>query len=220
MVVKFRRKSTPSHRGEPSASVDERPLADERPVPAAPEVGPFDIDSAPDGLVTGEWVDLGSMMLAPAPGKELRLQVDEKSGQIAAVMLTAEDGAMELRAFAAPRNGDLWTESLPMLRDDVQQRGGATADLEGPWGTELITQMKVKLPDGQPAVQQTRIIGVNGPRWMLRATLLGRPAMEPAAGKEWEKLLEQVVVRRGEGAKPKGEALEVKLPPNARRVEK
>ena len=179
-------------------------MAPERPVPAAPEVGPFDIDSVPDGLITGDWVDLGSMMLAPAPGKELRLQVDEKSGQIAAVMLTAEDGAMELRAFAAPRNGDLWTESLPMLREDVQQRGGATADLEGPWGTELITQMKVKLPDGQPAVQQTRIIGVNGPRWMLRATMMGRPAMEPTAGKEWEKLLERVVVRRGEGAEAEG----------------
>lgn len=220
MVVKFRRKSTPSHRGEPSASVEEGPLASERPVPDAPAIGPYDIDSAPEALIGEDWVDLGSMMLAPAPGKELRLQVDEKSGQIAAVMLTAEDGAMELRAFAAPRNGDLWTESLPMLREDVQQRGGATADLEGPWGTELITQMKVKLPDGQPAVQQTRIIGVNGPRWMLRATMLGRPAMEPSAGKEWEKLLEQVVVRRGEEAKPKGEALEVKLPPNARRVEK
>lgn len=220
MVVKFRRKSAPSHRGEPSASVPEELKGPERPVPAAPEIGPFDIDSAPDGLITGDWVDLGSMMLAPAPGKELRLQVDEKSGQIAAVMLTAEDGAMELRAFAAPRDGDLWSEWLPMVRQDFQQRGGATADLEGPWGAELITQMKVKLPDGQPAVQQTRVIGINGPRWMLRVQMMGRPAMEPSAGKEWEKLLESVVVRRGEGAKPKGEALEVKLPPNARRVEK
>ncbi|GGR40622.1 DUF3710 domain-containing protein [Nocardioides luteus] len=220
MVVKFRRKSTPSHRGEPSASSDHRILPDERPVPAAPEIGPYDIDSVPDGLIQDDWVDLGSMMLAPAPGKELRLQVDEASGQIAAVMLTAEDGAMELRAFAAPRDGDLWNESLPLLREDVQQRGGATADLQGPWGDELITQMKVKLPDGQPAVQQTRIIGINGPRWMLRATLLGRPAMEPSAGKEWEQLLERVVVRRGNEAKPKGEALEVKLPPNARPVEK
>ncbi|TQL68372.1 uncharacterized protein DUF3710 [Nocardioides albertanoniae] len=220
MVVKFRRKSTPSHRGEASASVGDGFTDATRATPAAPAVGPFDIDSAPDGLIGDDWVDLGSMMLAPAPGKELRLQVDEQTGQIAAVMLTAEDGAMELRAFAAPRDADMWNESLPMLREDVQQRGGATADLQGPWGTELITQMKVKLEDGQPAVQQTRLIGVNGPRWMLRATLLGRPAMEPDAGKEWERILEQVVVRRGQEAKPKGEALEVKLPPNARRVEK
>ena len=81
-------------------------------------------------------------------------------------------------------------------------------------------RMNAPVPDGQPAVQQTRIIGVNGPRWMLRATMLGRPAMEPTAGKEWERLLEHVVVRRGAEARPKGEALEVKLPPNARRVEK
>ena len=79
MVVKFRRKSTPSHRGEPSAPVTDGPMAPERPVPAAPEVGPFDIDSAPDGLITGDWVDLGSMMLAPAPGKELRLQIGRAS---------------------------------------------------------------------------------------------------------------------------------------------
>lgn len=189
--------------------------ADEPVVPA----GPYDEDEAPESLVDDSWVDLGSLLVAPAPGKELRLQVDENTGEIASVLLAAEDGALELRAFAAPRGGDLWSEALPMLRSDVAQRGGVTADREGPWGPELVCQMQVELPDGQSGVQPSRIIGVNGPRWMLRATLLGRPAVEVDEAGEWEQILASVVVRRGREAKPKGEALDVVMPANARRVE-
>lgn len=214
MVVKFRRKSKASADAEQDV---EQPVEAED-APQAPESGPYDAETAPSGLIEDDWIDLGSLVVAPAPGKELRLQVDESTGEIASVVLTAEDGAMEMRAFAAPRDADLWAEALPLLREDVQNRGGATADLEGPWGPEIITQMQVELPDGQPAIQQTRIIGINGPRWMLRATMLGRPALEPDAGKEWEALLANVVVRRGKEARPKGEALDVVLPPNARRV--
>lgn len=184
-----------------------------------PAAGPYDIDEVPEDLLDDSWVDLGSLLVAPAPGKELRLQVDEASGVIASVLLAAEDGALELRAFAAPRHGDLWAEALPLLRDDVTGRGGQTADRDGPWGAELLCQMQVQLPDGETGIQPSRIIGVNGPRWMLRATLLGRPAMEEDAAKEWEELLGRVVVRRGKEAKPKGEALDVTLPPNAHRAD-
>ncbi|MEX0427060.1 DUF3710 domain-containing protein [Nocardioides sp. DS6] len=207
----FRRKSTKATEA-PEAAAPE--TADEV-VPA----GPYDAEEAPEALVDDDWVDLGSLLVAPAPGKELRLQVDEATGAIASVLLAAEDGALELRAFAAPRNGDLWSEALPMLRADVAQRGGVTSDREGPWGPELLCQMQVELPDGQAGVQPSRIIGVNGPRWMLRATLLGRPAVEVDEAGEWEQILASVVVRRGKEAKPKGEALDVVLPANARRVE-
>jgi len=221
--VKFRRKSKvesaetttdESVPGEDSRASDG--AGDHR--PAEPGFGPFDADEAPDGLIDDSWVDLGSLLVAPASGKELRLQVDEASGEIASVLLAAEDGALELRAFAAPRHGDLWSEALPLLREDVTNRGGQAADHDGPWGAELLCQMQVQLPDGQTGVQPSRIIGVNGPRWMLRATLLGRPAIEEDAAKEWEEILGQVVVRRGKEAKPKGEALDLVLPPNARRT--
>jgi hypothetical protein len=210
--VKFRRKSK-------AAEVEaETSVAEDAVAPADLSAGPYDADDAPDGLLDDDWVDLGSLLVAPAPGKELRLQVDEATGAIASVLLAAEDGALELRAFAAPRNGDLWDEALPLLREDVTSRGGRTTDREGPWGAELLCELEVQLPDGQTGVQPSRIIGVNGPRWMLRATLLGRPAVEQDAAKEWEEILGRVVVRRGKEAKPKGEALDVVLPPNARRT--
>jgi hypothetical protein len=79
--------------------------------------------------------------------------------------------------------------------------------------------MQVQMPDGQTGVQPSRIVGVNGARWMLRATFLGRPAIELDESGDWEEVLANVVVRRGKDAMPKGEALAVVLPPNARRVE-
>jgi hypothetical protein len=69
--------------------------------------GPYDADDLPeDGA---ERVDLGSLLIVPEPGRELRLQVDEASGTVQSVVLAGSDGALELRAFAAPRNGDLWS---------------------------------------------------------------------------------------------------------------
>ena len=53
---------------------------------------------------------------------------------------------------------------------------------------------------------------------MLRASFLGRPAIDPDNTAEWEDALAQVVVRRGEQAMPVGEPLPVRLPDDARRV--
>ncbi len=58
-------------------------------------------------------LDLGSLLITPEPGRELRLQVDERTQAVQAVLLAGSDGALELRAFAAPRNGDLWSEVRP-----------------------------------------------------------------------------------------------------------
>ena len=62
----------------------------------------------------------------------------------------------------------------------MAQRGGTATEREGRFGTELMCEMRVERPEG-PAMQPSRIIGINGSRWLLRATLLGRPALEPDA---------------------------------------
>jgi hypothetical protein len=68
-------------------------------------------------------------------------------------------------------------------------------------------------------VQPSRIVGVNGDRWLLRATFLGQPAIDPDNAAPWEDALRTVVVRRGKEAKPKGEGLPLVLPPQARRTD-
>lgn len=214
--MKFRRKQdtpeqTPEQTGE--AADPTGSAAGE----AAAASGPYDVDDLTDDGV--ERVDLGSVLVPPIDNRELRMQVDEQSGAVRAVMLAGADGAMEFQAFAAPRNGDLWDEVRPQIAADITRRGGTAAEREGRFGTELVCQVQVQLPDGKTGTQPSRIIGVNGPRWMLRASLLGRPALAPEESQEWEDALAQIVVRRGSEAMPVGEPLPVRLPDRARRAD-
>lgn len=180
--------------------------------------GPFDVKDVDleDGV---ERVDLGSLLITPGAGRDVRLQVDQKTNRVQAVLIASPEGAIELRAFAAPRNGDLWGETRPRIAAETTRRGGAAEEQEGPFGTELRVQTTVKKPDGTTAVQHSRVVGVNGPRWLLRATFLGTPVVDEAAGAAWAAVLEQVVVRRGDAAMAVGDALPITVPETARRVQ-
>lgn len=166
-----------------------------------------------------ERVDLGGVLVTPSEGNELRLQVDETTGNVQSVMLAGEDGALEFAAFAAPRNGSLWNEIRPDIVGDLTARGAQVVEADGPWGAELHVSAQVQLPDGQVGVQETRIVGINGPRWMLRASFMGAPARDPEAAALWEARVSDIVVNRGSGAMPVGAAIEVRLPDQARRVQ-
>jgi len=176
--------------------------------------GPLDSEElvADDGV---ERVDLGSLLIAPEPSRELRLQVDEASGAVQSVVIAGPDGALELRAFAAPRNGDLWSEVRPQIAAEVAQAGGTATAREGRWGTELICEVRQR----GGATQVTRVVGINGPRWMLRCSLLGAAATKPDDAAHWEDTIRKVTVHRGAHAMPVGEPLAIVMPPQARRVD-
>lgn len=203
--------------GDTGSGADEPAEPAGRPPASTGRGGPYDVDDVTDDGV--ERVDLGSVLVPPIDNRELRMQVDEQSGAVRAVMLAGPDGAMEFQAFAAPRHGDLWDEVRPQIAADITRRGGTATEREGRFGTELVCQVQVQLPEGKSGTQASRIIGVNGPRWMLRASLLGRPALAPEDSQEWEDTLAQIVVRRGSEAMPVGEPLPVQLPDQARRVD-
>ncbi|WP_181310734.1 DUF3710 domain-containing protein [Nocardioides campestrisoli] len=210
--MKFRRKSeqTPS----PADEVPAETTAPQEQSEAGP-TGPYDAEGLDDGV---ERIDIGALLVAPAPGLELRLQVNEESGEVASALLAGPEGAMELQVFSAPRNGDLWGEVRPQIAADVVRRGGTATEREGRWGTELECRMPVQRPDGTQAVQPSRVIGINGSRWLLRASLLGRPAFEDEAAQVWEDALASVAVRRGDQAMPVGRPIGFTLPPDARRA--
>jgi hypothetical protein len=192
---------------------DEHPAAD----PPAGD-GPRDVDEV-DLDELGPHIDLGSLLMPPVtPGTDLQLQVDEQSGTVLAVLLVGQEGMLEVRAFAAARNGDLWSEARREIAADTARRGGTADEHDGPFGTELHCQIPVQLEDGTGGVQPSRIIGCNGPRWMLRAALLGKPAVEPDTAGPWEDVIRQIVVRRGREAVPPGEALPLQVPPDATRL--
>lgn len=181
--------------------------------PGAVAAGPYDADDLDADQVPP--VDLGALLLTPLPGRDLRVQVDEKSGTVKAVLLADKSGAVELRAFAAPRNGDLWAEIRPQIAADTARRGGTATEREGAFGTELVCETRVQRSDGVQGTQVSRVIGVNGPRWLLRATFLGDPARDPEAARPWDDAVRGVAVRRGNHAMPVGEQLPLTLPEGA-----
>jgi len=213
----FRRRRSADEPDDAFETSDADQLDDEGDAPPAfePPLGPWDSDDIPDdGL---DRVDLGSLRIAALEGTELQLQVDEQTGEVQSAMLAAPDGALELRAFAAPRNSDLWSEVRPQIAGDVSQHGGTATERAGRWGVELVCQMQVVSPDGSRVIQPSRIVGINGARWLLRATFLGRPAVEPDDAEAWEDALAAIVVHRGSHAMPAGDALPLVLPPDAQR---
>lgn len=185
--------------------------------PTRPERGPYDIEDIDHDA---QYLDLGSLMLMPPPeGLDLRLQVEESTGDVAALLLVGEDGLIEMRAFASSRSGDLWQDAREAIAADTTRRGGSVNEQEGPFGPELFCQVPVPGEDGQQVVQPSRVIGFSGPRWFLRATIAGRPAVDSAAAQPFEQVFATTVVNRGADAMPPGEALPLKLPPEARRVD-
>ena len=207
--MKFRRKS---REAEPADPTEEESTAASQADAAPATGGPFDVADVEDGA---QRIDLGSLLLAPEPQRDVRLQVNDQSQEVQAVFLAGPDGAVELRAFAAPRNGDLWSSVRPQLAADMARRGGTASEREGRWGPELVCRLTVKAESGT-AEQPSRIIGINGPRWMLRATLIGRPAMDPDTAQSWEDTISRVVVRRGDHAMPVGDPLPLKMPAQLR----
>lgn len=218
----FRRKKatddqvTPDPAGEPAdGSADEGDAGVDAVVQDPRARGPWDASEVRLDDPDTPRLDLGSLLVTPREGLEVQVQVDEPTGQVVAVVVAAADGAVELRAFAAPRNGDIWEGVRRAVAGEVAQMGGTATEVDGPYGTELQVFLTVDIGDGQLASQPSRVVGVSGPRWLLRATLFGRPAADPDPDGDIEQALRDVVVVRGSNPVPPGDALPLALPPDA-----
>jgi hypothetical protein len=186
-----------------------------------PGVGPFDESQVDveEYVEKHGGIDLGSLIVVPDDGMEVRLEVDEATGEVGAVVLVSDDGALELRAFAASRGGDAWAGLRPQIAAEVARIGGTATEQEGSFGAELVCMVPMQSPEGQGAAQTSRVIGQLGPAWILRATLMGAAALDPALAHRWEEGIRRVVVRRGREARAPGSPLPLRLPPEARRVD-
>jgi hypothetical protein len=207
--VIFRRKGK-TDEPETGETLDETGTADVR------AEGPFDsteVDAA--DLEAEDRIDLGALVVTGMPGMELGLQVDEQSGVVQAVLLMLDDSALELRAFAAPKTSGIWDEVRQEIAGEAARMGGTATETDGPFGTELVLVVPVEDPEGQVFSQTSRVIGVDGPRWLLRGTILGRAAVEPDAAEPMEATLRNTVVVRGNEPMAVRESLPLQMPPGA-----
>ncbi len=199
--------------------VEQTTLEDGQAPTASGSLGPHDSVEVGYDEDDDSKINLGSLVITGRPGVELRLQVDEGSGAVAAALLVDPDGAVELRAFAAPRGGGIWDDVRKTIRAEAARQGGTATEVDGPWGPELHLMVTGVDETGQTVTQPSRIAGISGPRWMLRATFFGKPAVEPDPDHRLEQALRDVIVVRGTEAMAPGEFLPLQLPASAQRLE-
>jgi hypothetical protein len=177
----------------------------------APEgaAGPFDVSQRPDpaGLV-----DFGALRVPLDRGAKLTVEVARETGQPVAVVLTQAGSRIRLTAFAAPKSAGLWRDVMRAEQGAVEKRGGSTKEQTGRFGPELVAQLPTTTAQGRQGKLVVRLLGVDGPRWLLRAEIGGKAARDPAAAEPLEELFSQVVVDRGASARPPREPLPLHLP--------
>jgi hypothetical protein len=165
--------------------------------------GPYDVSEAPAGVTR---VDLGSLQLPPVDGVEMRVAADNE-GRVQQVLLVDGASALQVGVFAAPRSEDIWDEVRAEIAASLRAEGAQAEEVDGEYGTEL--RARVRSAEG---VSDIRFVGVDGPRWMVRAVFQGAAASDPDAAKNLTEVLHGLVVDRGKDAFPVREALPLRLP--------
>jgi len=183
------------------------PWETRRPHESQPTTGPYDIADTPsDGV---ERLDLGALRVPVDSGLEIRVEVGE-NGQVAGVTMLNPNGQMQLGVFAAPRKEGIWDEIRTEIKASISTQGGTVSEQDGEFGTELAGRLPV--PGGLTPV---RFLGVDGPRWFVRAMLAGAPAVEEAEARPFLEAFRGLVVVRGADPLPVREPVPLQLPKEA-----
>lgn len=181
--------------------------------------GPFDIDELggeesrdPDATEVAR-LDLGGLRVPAHEGMELRLDVDEASGQVVSVTVVAGASAVQLSVFAAPRLDGIWADVRRDIAGGIGAGGGTVDEIVGTLGTELRAALPSEPGSGGPrGLVPVRFVGVDGPRWFLRGLFTGPAARDTAAAAPLESVLRGCVVVRGTDPMAPGDVLLLQVP--------
>ncbi len=203
-------------KAQPATEAEAKDVAAE--VPATDQAlrdtseGPFDGDDFEDH---DGYLDLGALLIKPVPGLQLRLEVEESTQRVIAVALEIGGSRMQLQVFAAPKTDNLWPGISTQIATGIADQGGETETVPGRFGNELLARVPQEAPDGRKGYVVLRFLGVDGPRWFLRAVIGGAALTDAVESKAMEDALAQVVVVRGNTPMPPTELLALTVPSGA-----
>lgn len=150
----------------PEAASDYEGRGDER--------GPWDVndENVPD---YDEYLDLGAYYLPFLQHIELRIKASRATRAVLGSTTTYYNSSLEVEAYAAPKTMGLWED----WREDFLAANPKAKAVDGVFGTEIL--LPVEVSGGKTVL--TRIVGVDGPRWMLRGIFSGTAASDRIAKK-------------------------------------
>lgn len=170
--------------------------------------GPFDeteVEGLDELAAESRVLDLGSVLIPVPEGGQVQVEM-AANGSVNGVFVTIGGGRVTMAAFAAPKSPGQWRAVIQELAESVRGDGATASVRTGPWGREL---------HAASANGDVRFIGVDGPRWMLRAVAIGPTGSVGDDGQLTTIAREMVsgaVVRRGTEPMPVRTPLTVTLP--------
>lgn len=146
--------------------------------------GPWDIadEKVPD---LSTYIDFGSIRILYLQGIELRVKKQRESNQVLGITVTYKSSSVEVEAFAAPKTEGIWSE----VRADLLKGNSDAREVNGVFGKEIILPVKV-----EDKTVDTRIVGVDGPRWMLRGVFSGVAACDFSVAGDSKKASDEAVL--------------------------
>ncbi|MGB7979252.1 MAG: DUF3710 domain-containing protein [Candidatus Nanopelagicales bacterium] len=196
----------PDEGGEPVAAEEALPRYDR-------SRGPYDdseSDRAEHDVVR---LDLGALLIPGLAGVSIQVEADPSTQQVRAITGVLDDAAVQLQVFAAPRSEGLWDEiRAGMLTEIMGTEKAQVLEASGAFGPEIRAVLPARSPEGKQVMQPVRFVGIDGPRWFLRAVFLGKAAAEPDPEDVLHTLVRQTIVVRGTQAMAPQDPLPLRLP--------
>lgn len=217
----FRRKAKAEEQAasaEPTqeSAQDETTTSDDADAPVKPERphGPWDVSELDESKPahTAARLDLGGLRIRPAAGMKVQMQVDQASGKATSVLLVADAAAVQLMVIAAAKSKPLWPQTKRALQSDADRKKGTAQDGKGPWGPVLRMAIPTTTSDGKQGIQPSVVLGIDGPRWMLRATMIGRAATDQTVMNQMMGIVQDTIVVRGDEPMAPGEVIALTPP--------
>jgi hypothetical protein len=180
----------------------EQPVYD----PVNGDFGPFDGDRVDyaafdysDFAKSG--LDLGSLRVPVPHNGEVQVEMGPNGPQM--IHILTPFGRLTPVALAAPRSGRQWEENIPEVTKGMTADGLEVRQDRNLWGTEIVGTMKSGT---------MRVVGVDGPRWMLRMTLAGPADKADQLAELAYEVISRTFVYRGDAPLPAGQSLPVTIP--------
>lgn len=171
--------------------------------PTVPASGPFDSSIVPPDDFTR--VSLGALRVPVLSGVSIHPQVE--NNHVSAIVLVHGSSAMQVIPFAAPADDSAWVDIRHDLRVKLEAENYSPRECEGEFDVELLANLP-----SQHGRQLVRFLGIDGPRWFIRAMFTGAAASDPVAGQPLIKALRNTVVVRGNEPRPVRDPLPMHLP--------
>lgn len=149
-------------------------------------------------------LNLGSMVIALPKEAQVQVEMGEQGPRMLHIL--SEYGRFTPVAFAAPASGGQWRKLAKETAESMRNDGLKVKTEHGPFGREIVGRLDAEQSN------IVRVIGADGPRWMLRVTVASPEDSAEQAAELAREMMARTFVHRGDAPILAGESLPVALP--------